>query len=432
MTASSWRCLPAAVVVRPGRDGTTADRDAPCRVGAVSGVRGVRGRPALSIAGGAVAYVLVSAVAPLGAEGQPAPERQRMRSPDLLREGLRCPGRHRDRYRWGAPAGTEPSEWAMGGLRRSHEHSPYRPGQRVARAARSKGTTHDRPAPTVAPRRHRPGDRGLPRVARDRARRHALRRRPADPGPQDVDLGVVALGAVIDVPFSFLNHCTNGSHLDADQVVSFTFAGGTAPDGGNILGGSDGSVGRRPPAGLAMASRPNTTMYLTGTAGMGHDPGSGGRGRLRVPHLVGQARRPRASRRQPRHPRPARPDDPPRGRREHGTGRPRRTSSPSRGNTTGGRAIDWSGIASACSTPRTALLPVSCSFNAPSVLSVGSWTILCSATDSLGAVGHDAFALNVLDTTAPAIAGHAPVDVTTADAGGAIAPTTRPRLTSSI
>ena len=124
------------------------------------------------------------------------------------------------------------------------------------------------PAPTVAPRRHRPGDRGLPRVARDRARRHALRRRPADPGPQDVDLGVVALGAVIDVPFSFLNHCTNGSHLDADQVVSFTFAGGTAPDGGNILGGSDGSVGPAPAGWPGDGfTCPNTTMYLTGTAG---------------------------------------------------------------------------------------------------------------------------------------------------------------------
>ena len=135
---------------------------------------------------------------------------------------------------------------------------------------------------------------------------------------------------------------------------------------------------------------------------------------------MGQARRPRASRRQPGHPRPARPDDPPpRGRREHGTGRDRADVVTVEGNTTGGWAIDWSGIASATDAEDGAL-PVSCSFNAPSVLSVGSWTILCSATDSLGAVGHDAFALNVLDTTGLGDRRLAPVDVTTADAGGAI------------
>ena len=241
----------------------------------------------------------------------------------------------------------------------------------------------------------------------------------ADPGPQDVDLGVVALGAVIDVPFSFLNHCTNGSHLDADQVVSFTFAGGPAGRRQHPRW-----VRRQRRAGARrLAWRwlhvPQHHDVPDRHGRDGHDPGSGGRGRLRVPHLVGQAcSDPARAGDSLRHPRPARPDDPPRGRRTAPV-----VTAPDvvtvEGNMTGGWAIDWSGIASATDAEDGAL-PVSCLFNAPSVLSVGSWTILCSATDSLGAVGHDAFALNVLDTTAPAIAGHAPVDVTTADAGGAI------------
>ena len=80
----------AAVAVRPGRDGTTADRDAPCRPALRPAFEAFAAVVALSIAGGAVAYVLVSR------SRRSAPRVSWLLSdsgwpPDPLREGLRCP-----------------------------------------------------------------------------------------------------------------------------------------------------------------------------------------------------------------------------------------------------------------------------------------------------------------------------------------------------
>ena len=56
-------------------------------------------------------------------------------------------------------------------------------------------------------------------------------------------LGAVAPGSVHDVNIGFVLTCANGSHLDAGQTVTVTYAGASEPGDGRIISVSDGTVG---------------------------------------------------------------------------------------------------------------------------------------------------------------------------------------------
>ena len=80
---------------------------------------------------------------------------------------------------------------------------------------------------------------------------------------QTADLGAVAPGSVHSLDIGFQLACANGSHVDAGQTVTATYAGGSAPQGGMILSVTDGTVGPAPaswPADGAPCASPAETF----------------------------------------------------------------------------------------------------------------------------------------------------------------------------
>lgn len=77
------------------------------------------------------------------------------------------------------------------------------------------------------------------------------------------DLGAVAPGSVHLVNIGFVLTCANGSHVDAGQTVTATYAGGNEPEDGRILSVTDGTVGPAPatwPADRASCASPAQTF----------------------------------------------------------------------------------------------------------------------------------------------------------------------------
>jgi hypothetical protein len=77
------------------------------------------------------------------------------------------------------------------------------------------------------------------------------------------NLGAVAPGSVHTVNVGFVLTCANGSHVDAGQTVTATYAGAIEPEDGKILSVTDGTVGPAPanwPADRASCASPAQTF----------------------------------------------------------------------------------------------------------------------------------------------------------------------------
>lgn len=237
------------------------------------------------------------------------------------------------------------------------------------------------------------------------------------------DLGAVAPGSVHDIDIGFVLTCANGSHVDAGQTVTATFAGAIEPLDGRILSVTDGTVGPAPadwPADGASCAVPAQT-FSGGTPSVvtlraPTTPGTGYSFSLMYDRSIS----------------PAGGDDT--GALRFSTAidirldvnTPPTLTLPTlasvgtvEGNVIGGWAGPWVGLAAADVEDDPDPI-ASCSPVAGTVLPLGPTSVTCSVTDSGGLTTSAAFRLMVVDTTAPVLTGlPADMDVVTNDPTGA-------------
>lgn len=219
-------------------------------------------------------------------------------------------------------------------------------------------------------------------------------------------LGVVAPGSVHDVDIGFVLTCANGSHVDAGQTVTVTYAGANEPGDGKILSVTDGTVGPAPatwPADGGSCDSPAQT-FAGGTPSVVtlQAPTTPGRG-YRYSLLFDRSFSPD-------------------GANDGGAlslytvidivldvNTPPTLTLPAlagagtvEGNAIGGWVGPWLGLAAADSEDDPDPAP-SCSPIAGTLLPVGPTSVSCSVTDSGGLTTSAAFTLTVVDTTPPVL-----------------------------
>ncbi len=238
-----------------------------------------------------------------------------------------------------------------------------------------------------------------------------------------VDLGAVAPGSVHAVDVGFVLTCANGSHVDAGQTVTATFAGGGEPEDGKIVSVTDGTVGPAPaswPADGAPCASPAQT-FAGGTASVvtlraPTKPGANFTYSLMFDRSIS-----------------------PGGADDSGALRsftaidivldvntPPSLTLPAlaglgtvEGNASGGWIGPWLGLAATDAEddpePTATCAPI-----AGTLLPLGPTTVTCTASDTGGLTTTERFELTVTDTTAPTL-GDVPADqaVTTGDPTGA-------------
>jgi hypothetical protein len=219
-------------------------------------------------------------------------------------------------------------------------------------------------------------------------------------------LGAVAPGSVHAVDIGFVLTCANGSHLDAGQTVTATYAGASEPEDGKILSVTDGTVGPAPatwPADRASCASPAQT-YSGGTPSVvtlqaPTIPGKGYLFSLMFDLSIS-----------------------PEGANDSGAlflstaidirldvNTPPTLTLPTlagvgtvEGNMIGGWVGPWLGLAATDAEDDPDPTP-SCSPTAGTLLPLGPNSVTCSVTDSGGLTTSSTFTLTVLDTTPPAM-----------------------------
>jgi len=218
-------------------------------------------------------------------------------------------------------------------------------------------------------------------------------------------LGAVAPGSVHEVNIGFVLTCANGSHLDAGQTVTVTYAGANEPGDGEIISVSDGTVTApatwpadgRPCAVPAQTSADGTpsvvTLQAPTTSGKGHrfsllfdrwispDGGNddGALTNMTAIDIIVDVNTP------PTLTLPT----------LAGVGTVE-------GNTIGGWVGPWLGLAASDVDDDPDPTP-SCTPTAGTLLPLGPNSVTCSVTDSGGLTTSASFTLTVVDTTPPAL-----------------------------
>lgn len=253
-----------------------------------------------------------------------------------------------------------------------------------------------------------------------------------NPGIQGTKpLGTVPAGSEVSVDVEFTLTCVGLGHVDLGQSVVLGWSGvGSAPLGGAIVSVTTGSVGPvtdawapdaqgcpSPVPSLVGGTRSHVTLRAPTAAGNGYmytivydrslspagnnDGGAFSRTATQVSFTLNVA----------------------------GNTPPTLTvpsSMTSEGNTIGGWVADWSTVSASDPEDDPDPTPV-CNPAAGAFIPLGPSQVSCTVTDSGGASDTDAFALTVVDTTDPSIAGM-PGDrqVTTSDPTGAVVTYTSP------
>ena len=221
-------------------------------------------------------------------------------------------------------------------------------------------------------------------------------------------LGAVAPGSVHDVNIGFVLTCANGSHLDAGQTVTVTYAGANEPGDGRIISVSDGTVGPAPatwpvdggpcavPAQTSADGTPSVVTLQAPTT-----PGKGYRFSLLFDRWIS-----------------------PDGANDDGAltnmtaidivldvNTPPTLTLPTlagvgtvEGNMIGGWVGPWLGLAATDAEDDPDPTP-SCTPTAGTLLPLGPNSVTCSVTDSGGLTTSGTFTLAVVDTTPPALLG---------------------------
>ena len=218
-------------------------------------------------------------------------------------------------------------------------------------------------------------------------------------------LGAVAPGSVHEVNIGFVLTCANGSHLDAGQTVTVTYAGANEPGDGKIISVSDGTVTApatwpadgTPCAVPAQTSADGTpsvvTLQAPTTSGKGHrfsllfdrwispDGGNddGALTNMTAIDIIVDVNTP------PTLTLPT----------LAGVGTVE-------GNTIGGWVGPWLGLAASDVDDDPDPTP-SCTPAAGTLLPLGPNSVTCSVTDSGGLTTSASFTLTVVDTTPPAL-----------------------------